>query len=121
MIILNRLDQGKYLIRFNDESKEEIEISSKYPFSKSVLKKIGRKYDVKITEEEILMFTKHLRGKRYLKGELNSATSLDINVMFAEAIHLISGQLGIDFYYFVSFLFLSLMQNTKQETSLHLL
>ena len=63
MIILNRLDQGKYLIRFNDESKEEIEISSKYPFSKSVLKKIGRKYDVKITEEEILMFTKHLRGK----------------------------------------------------------
>ena len=98
MIILNRLDQGKYLIRFNDESKEEIEISSKYPFSKSVLKKIGRKYDVKITEEEILMFTKHLRGKRYLKGELNSATSLDINVMIAEAIHLISGQLGIDFY-----------------------
>lgn len=98
MIILNRLDQGKYLISFNDESKEEIEISSKYPFSKSVLNKIGRKYDVKITEEEILMFTKHLRGKRYLKGERNSATSLDINVMIAEAIHLISGQLGIDFY-----------------------
>lgn len=68
MIILNRLDQGKYLISFNDELKEEIEISSKYPFSKSVLNKIGRKYDVKITEEEILMFTKHLRGKRYLKG-----------------------------------------------------
>lgn len=98
MIILNRLDQGKYLISFNDELKEEIEISSKYPFSKSVLNKIGRKYDVKITEEEILMFTKHLRGKRYLKGERNSATSLDINVMIAEAIHLISGQLGIDFY-----------------------
>ena len=35
-----------------------------YDTIKSVLNKIGRKYDVKITEEEILMFTKHLRGNK---------------------------------------------------------
>lgn len=98
VIMVNRMSREKYLTSFEESGREEIEISSKYPFSKSVLNKIAVKYDIRITEEEILMFTKCLRRKRYLKGERNSANSLDIKVMIAEAIHSISGKLGIDFY-----------------------
>lgn len=50
VIMVNRMSQEKYLTSFEESGREGIEISSKYPFSKSVLNKIGVKYDIRITE-----------------------------------------------------------------------
>jgi transcriptional antiterminator/mannitol/fructose-specific phosphotransferase system IIA component len=98
IIVINRVAQGLPLSDLPEDKAKELKSSSKYPFACNIFKDITKKYNLEMSENEILYYTECLRGKRYIKGEKHSSSTFDIRILIAEVVHKISSEFGIDYY-----------------------
>ncbi|MDD4371488.1 MAG: PTS sugar transporter subunit IIA [Anaerostipes sp.] len=98
LISINRIYKGKLLPKLHQEEMESLKESSKYEFSKRLFVRLGEEYKFQAPEQEVLNYTACLRGKSYLKNNVNKLDMFDVRILIGEIVYQISNSFGIDFY-----------------------